>query len=186
MGTDSMIYIPIFIKIGSDTKKSLRGIHIQTHRQQCDFIRLLLFLKNKESRLSKRYSTYTRNKGGLDEVFAKLRVVGCPCVKFGQCCSACTLRRPTGQCLYVTAVLYGTYKFTVRAECRLFLMLKQAVHIVPCLRYLTTSDHQMYNAGSLMTPIVLVRLQNTPLNLLHSFISDSTSHHYNPSSYNEF
>jgi hypothetical protein len=44
----------------------------------------------------------------------------------------------------------------------------------------------LYNIRSLMTPIVLVRLQNTPLCLLHWFISDSTSRYYNLSSYNEF
>jgi hypothetical protein len=46
-----MIYVLNFIKIGSGIKKLLRGINIQTHRQQCDFISLLLLLKNKESRL---------------------------------------------------------------------------------------------------------------------------------------
>jgi hypothetical protein len=44
----------------------------------------------------------------------------------------------------------------------------------------------LYNSGSLMTPIVFVRLQNTPLNLLHCFISDSMSRHYNLSTYTEF
>jgi hypothetical protein len=43
-----------------------------------------------------------------------------------------------------------------------------------------------YIVGSLMTPIVLVTLQNTQLCLLHSFIYDSTSRYYNLSSYNEF
>jgi hypothetical protein len=43
------IYIPSFIKIGSDIQKLLRGIH--THGQQGDLISLVLCLQNKESRL---------------------------------------------------------------------------------------------------------------------------------------
>jgi hypothetical protein len=43
----------------------------------------------------------------------------------------------------------------------------------------------LYNVGSLITLIILVRLQNTPLCLLHCFIYDSTSH-CNLSSYNTF
>jgi hypothetical protein len=34
VGSGAMIYIPNFIKIGSGIRKLLRGIHIQTHRQQ--------------------------------------------------------------------------------------------------------------------------------------------------------
>jgi hypothetical protein len=40
--------------------------------------------------------------------------------------------------------------------------------------------------GRWWTPIVLVRLQKTPLYLLHCFIYDSTGRHYNLSSYTEF
>jgi hypothetical protein len=32
MGSDAMIYVPSFIKTGSDIQKWIRGIHIQTHR----------------------------------------------------------------------------------------------------------------------------------------------------------
>jgi hypothetical protein len=51
MGSGAMIYIPSFIKIGSGIQKLMGGIHIQTHRQQGDLINLLLFFRNKESRL---------------------------------------------------------------------------------------------------------------------------------------
>jgi hypothetical protein len=54
MGSDAMIYMRSFIKIGSGIKKLLGGgIHIQkqTHRQQGDLISLLLFFQHKESRL---------------------------------------------------------------------------------------------------------------------------------------
>jgi hypothetical protein len=49
-----MIYVPSFIKIGSDIPKLIRGIH--KHRQHGDLISLLLFLfffQNKESMLTK-------------------------------------------------------------------------------------------------------------------------------------
>jgi hypothetical protein len=60
-------------------------------------------------------------------------------------------------------------------------------HIVPCLRYLTTSDHQMYNVRSLMdAKCKCAMLLMTPFNLLHSFISDSNSRYYSLSSYIEF
>jgi hypothetical protein len=49
MGSGAMIYeyIPTFIKIGSGIQKLIGVIH----RQQGDFISLLLFFQNKESRL---------------------------------------------------------------------------------------------------------------------------------------
>jgi hypothetical protein len=43
-----MMYLPSFINISSDVQKLLGGIH--TQRKQGDFINLLLFLQNKESR----------------------------------------------------------------------------------------------------------------------------------------
>jgi hypothetical protein len=46
MGSDTMIYIPSFIKIGSGIQK-LMGIH----RQDGDHISLLSFFQSKESRL---------------------------------------------------------------------------------------------------------------------------------------
>jgi hypothetical protein len=45
MGSD-----PSFIKIASGIQKLIVGIHIQTHRQKCDVISLVLFYKSKESR----------------------------------------------------------------------------------------------------------------------------------------
>jgi hypothetical protein len=50
---DGMIYIPNFMKTGSGIQKLLWSIHIQKHRQRSDVISLLLFFKNKESRLKK-------------------------------------------------------------------------------------------------------------------------------------
>jgi hypothetical protein len=45
MGSGAMIYIPSFIKIGSDIQKLKRwDTHTDTHRQQGDLISLLLFL----------------------------------------------------------------------------------------------------------------------------------------------
>jgi hypothetical protein len=44
-------YIPNFIRIDSGIQKSFGVIHIQTHRQQGDFISILLFFRSKESRL---------------------------------------------------------------------------------------------------------------------------------------
>jgi hypothetical protein len=46
MGSDAMIYIPSFIRIGSDIQKLT-----QTQRQHGDSISLLSFLENKESKL---------------------------------------------------------------------------------------------------------------------------------------
>jgi hypothetical protein len=47
--------MPSFTKIGSGIRKIIRGIHIQTHKEQGDLISLLLFFKNKESRLKVLY-----------------------------------------------------------------------------------------------------------------------------------
>jgi hypothetical protein len=44
MGSGVMIYIPSFIKTGSDTQK-LRGKDSQTNRQHGDLISLFLFSK---------------------------------------------------------------------------------------------------------------------------------------------
>jgi hypothetical protein len=49
MGSGAMTYVSSFIEIDSGIQKLLRGIHIQTHRQQCDIISLFLFFQNKES-----------------------------------------------------------------------------------------------------------------------------------------
>jgi hypothetical protein len=46
IGSDATIYIPSFIKTGSDIQK-LRGEYM--HRQHGDLINLLLLLQNKES-----------------------------------------------------------------------------------------------------------------------------------------
>jgi hypothetical protein len=51
MGLGAVIYTLSFIMTGSDIPKSLEGIHMQSHRQQDDPIRLLSFFQNKESRL---------------------------------------------------------------------------------------------------------------------------------------
>jgi hypothetical protein len=52
MGSDAMIYIPSFIKIGSGIQKFIgREGDSQTHRQQGYLISLFLFFQNKESRL---------------------------------------------------------------------------------------------------------------------------------------
>jgi hypothetical protein len=58
MGSDSMICIRSFIKIGSGIQKLIgaytdteRYKHKDTRREQCDFISLLLFFQNKKSRL---------------------------------------------------------------------------------------------------------------------------------------
>jgi hypothetical protein len=47
MGSDAMIYIPSFIKIGSGIQKLIGVIH----RQEGGLISLLLFFQNKERRL---------------------------------------------------------------------------------------------------------------------------------------
>jgi hypothetical protein len=49
MGSDTMIYIPSFIKIGSGIQNLIGGMDI--HRQHGDHISLFLFFQNKESRL---------------------------------------------------------------------------------------------------------------------------------------
>jgi hypothetical protein len=45
MGSDAMMYIQSFIKIGSGIQKLIGGIHRHTHRQQHDLISLLYFFK---------------------------------------------------------------------------------------------------------------------------------------------
>jgi hypothetical protein len=50
MGSLSMIHIPSFLKTGSDIQKLIRG-NTQTHRQQGEFISILLF-KIKESKIN--------------------------------------------------------------------------------------------------------------------------------------
>jgi hypothetical protein len=54
MASGGMIFIPSFIKIGSDIQKLLKGIHMRIHRQQGDLISLLLFFRNKKSGLRMR------------------------------------------------------------------------------------------------------------------------------------
>jgi hypothetical protein len=51
MGSGAMIYMSSLIKIDSGIQNVLRRIHIQTHRQQGDLKSVLLFFRNKESRL---------------------------------------------------------------------------------------------------------------------------------------
>jgi hypothetical protein len=52
-----MIYIPSFIKTGSDIRKFMKRIHryraTETHRQHGDFISLLIFFRHKESGIVK-------------------------------------------------------------------------------------------------------------------------------------
>jgi hypothetical protein len=43
MDSSAVIYIPIFIKIGSGIQKLIRSIHRHTDRQHDDLISLLLF-----------------------------------------------------------------------------------------------------------------------------------------------
>jgi hypothetical protein len=50
LGSDAIIYIPNFVRIGSGSQKLIEG-DTQTHRQHEECISLLLFPKNKESRL---------------------------------------------------------------------------------------------------------------------------------------
>jgi hypothetical protein len=45
MGSDGMIYIPSFLKIGSGVQKLIGGIHRHTHGQQRDLISLLHLFK---------------------------------------------------------------------------------------------------------------------------------------------
>jgi hypothetical protein len=51
MGSGAMIYIPSFIKNGSGIQKLICG-DTQTHREHGDLISLLLFFRNKQSRLT--------------------------------------------------------------------------------------------------------------------------------------
>jgi hypothetical protein len=53
MDTGAMIYIQKFYKIGSDSKELTRGYTLR-HSQQGDLMDLLLFFRNKESRLKMR------------------------------------------------------------------------------------------------------------------------------------
>jgi hypothetical protein len=62
MGSDTMIYILRFVKIGSGTQKLILWGDSQTHRQHGDPISLLSFLKNKGSRL-KKDGIYEKDKG---------------------------------------------------------------------------------------------------------------------------
>jgi hypothetical protein len=48
MGSDAMIYIPRFIRIGSGIQKIIGGIHRHT-RQHGDLINLRLFFQNKDN-----------------------------------------------------------------------------------------------------------------------------------------
>jgi hypothetical protein len=54
MGSGTMLHIPSFIKIGSVIQKLMEGGELtdtQTHSQYGDLISILLFFRNKESRL---------------------------------------------------------------------------------------------------------------------------------------
>jgi hypothetical protein len=51
MDSGAMIYIPRFIKIGSDVQKLMGGIRKHTDNMVIDCIRLFLFFRNRESRL---------------------------------------------------------------------------------------------------------------------------------------
>jgi hypothetical protein len=53
MGSGAVIYISSFIKSGLDMQKLIGEINMQTHRhrQECDFISLLLGFENEENRL---------------------------------------------------------------------------------------------------------------------------------------
>jgi hypothetical protein len=48
IGSDAMTHIPSFIKIGSNIRRSMERIHRQTAWR---LISLILFIRNKESRL---------------------------------------------------------------------------------------------------------------------------------------
>jgi hypothetical protein len=50
MGSGAMIYMPSFMYIGSGIENLVRGIHRQTDSNG-DLVRLLLFCRNKHSRL---------------------------------------------------------------------------------------------------------------------------------------
>jgi hypothetical protein len=59
MGSGAMIYIPSFLKIGSDIHK-LRGRNSQTHRQLRVRTCLRSFYQNKKSRLKRKEMCQTR------------------------------------------------------------------------------------------------------------------------------
>jgi hypothetical protein len=44
IGSGAMIFIPSFIKTGSTIRKFIGWTHTHTHRQQSDFISLVLFI----------------------------------------------------------------------------------------------------------------------------------------------
>jgi hypothetical protein len=48
-GSDAMMYISSFMNSNCDNQKLMRG-GIETHRQHCDFIILLVFFQNKGSK----------------------------------------------------------------------------------------------------------------------------------------
>jgi hypothetical protein len=45
MGSGALIYIPNIMKISSGIQKLIVEIHIHTHRQKCDLISLIYFIK---------------------------------------------------------------------------------------------------------------------------------------------
>jgi predicted AlkP superfamily phosphohydrolase/phosphomutase len=51
MGSGAMIYIPSFIRAGSDIQKLLGDTHTYGYRQQGGLTSLLLFFQNKENGL---------------------------------------------------------------------------------------------------------------------------------------
>jgi hypothetical protein len=51
MGSRAVIYIPSFINTGSGIQRFMGDTYRNTHRQEGDFISLLLYLENQESRL---------------------------------------------------------------------------------------------------------------------------------------
>jgi hypothetical protein len=68
MALGGMTYMPSFLKISSVVQMLLGGIHMQTqrhaHRQQGDFVNILLLFQNKGSRIKKGDKTgYTHYRG---------------------------------------------------------------------------------------------------------------------------
>jgi hypothetical protein len=55
MGSGAMIYMPSFIKFGSDIQKFVEDIYTDRHRHQGDLISLLFLFQNKESKLKITY-----------------------------------------------------------------------------------------------------------------------------------
>jgi hypothetical protein len=56
--SDTMTYIPSFIKIGSGIQKLIGGIHRQ-HGDRISLLLFLIFLQNKESRMKTKFQTHT-------------------------------------------------------------------------------------------------------------------------------